>query len=193
MSEKLIRFSISPSVVQPYFQSLSSEPDGTYILLDDASASALSGHFPGDGINKRYLSASLNRRPEPAFTNREPCVVLMKQTSSNGDLCLAATIYRQGYKPHTPDPVMKKDPGLLSSDYVSCVFFQDLHADLSGTRYECDLSAYQNALKNTLRMKPYTPADCQGNSNLTYWHDNAQKGYHGICDYIKSGRQIIRT
>lgn len=191
MSEGMTQFSVALSVVQPYYQMLSCKPDGTYILLDDASASALSGCLPGDGINEHYLGASLRHRSEPIFTNRDPSIVLMKQTSSSGDACLVATIYRQGYESHTSTPVMKKDPGLLSSDYVSCVFFQDLHADLSGTRYEYDLSAYENALANTTRMQTYTPTDCQGNPNLTYWHDNAKIGYQGVCDYIASGRPII--
>lgn len=187
-SDLMHRFDVDLKLVSKYLNMLAPHPDGSFIVLDEAAATPLSGVSKGDGVPQGYLATVLKRRTEPFFAKTPPCVILTKRTRNGGDPCLAVTFYRQGFE--QGKPVMKGDPGLLSSNAIDCAYYFEDHASLSGVRYEDDLSRYGDAMRYGTLNTVLELSDCDGNQYNDYWRRQSELRYKGIEDYLASGRPI---
>lgn len=186
-NDKMHSFDANLSVVSSYIDDLKGHPDDSFIILDAAKAAQLSGNYDSDCIREDYLRNALEVKMDAAFANTPPCVVLQLKHRGN-DLCLVVTIYRQGYD--SSRPVMKGNPGLLSSNYDDCLFFFEDHANLSSLRYERDLNRYANALNNITVNTVIEPCECMSDQYKKYWFDQSQLRYQSVSNYLASSKVV---
>ncbi len=185
---------IAISCVDSYLQDLSDAGEGSFVVLDEEKITELSGSA-GGGINPGIIAGKVAHYKESVLSANSSlsavptCLLLTYRQFCNGDVGLQETWNRRGSDNHGC-PCIKHDPGVLSISLTNCVNLHYNHADLSPSRYEFDLDAYQDHYENVQIGKVYKKEDVSGNEDLEYWKDKADQGWERIQAYLKSGREI---
>lgn len=185
---------VAISCLDKYKADLASAGVGSFVVLDEPLITELSGQA-GDGLNPHIISGKIQSfkgkvlSANPALSAVPTSLVLTYREFGNGDFGIQETWNRRGAGKHGK-PAIKRDPGVLSCDYVNCVNLNYDHADLLGSRYDEDLNAYQSHLRDVSIGRVYKSSEVYGDPSLEYWQHHIDVGWDRIQEYLNSGRQI---
>ena len=185
---------VAISCLNKYKTDLALAGEGSFVVLNEHLITELSGQA-GDGLNPRIISGGIQPfkgkvlSANPALSAVPTSLVLTYREFGNGDFGIQETWNRRGTDNYGK-PAIKRDPGVLSSDYVNCVNLNYDHADLSGSRYDCDLNAYQTYLGDVSIGRVYKSSEVSGDPSLEYWKHHIDVGWDRIQEYLNSGRPI---
>ena len=193
-NEFMFSAGIELSCVNKYMNRLSAAGVESFVVLDEKMIRDLSG-ASGGGINQHIIEGEVNTfkgsvlSADPSLSAIPPCLVLTYRQFNN-DALIQETWNRRGTDTHK-DPCIKNDPGVISSDWVGdCKNLNYNHADLSGSRYDSNLSDYLAHFKAIQIGKVYSKNEIAGDKDLEYWKTKADTGWMRIQEYLSSGRQI---
>lgn len=185
---------VAISCLDKYKADLASAGVGSFVVLDEPLITELSGQA-GDGLNPHIISGKIQSfkgkvlSANPALSAVPTSLVLTYREFGNGDFGIQETWNRRGAGKHGK-PAIKRDPSVLSCDYVNCVNLNYDHADLLGSRYDEDLNAYQSHLRDVSIGRVYKSSEVSGDPSLEYWQHHIDVGWDRIQEYLNSGRQI---